>query len=99
MTSVTGAFDTGLIKHERSAIVVVNKPGTYKFICTPHPWMKGTLVVSGSSTGGSAAAKAAPTAKVSSPTLNTTAVVLVVGGILVGVFLLAWFARRRPDQA
>jgi plastocyanin len=97
MTSVTGVFDTGLIKHNRSALVVVNTPGTYKFICTPHPWMKGTLIVSGSATG--AAAKAAPVAKVKSPSLNVLAVVLVVGGILVGVFALAWFARRRPAQA
>jgi plastocyanin len=97
MTSTAGAFDTGLIKHERSAIVVVNKPGTYKFICSPHPWMKGTLVVSGSAAGG--AAKAAPVDKVKSPSLNPFAVVLVVGAILVGVFALAWFARRRPAQA
>jgi plastocyanin len=99
LTSVTGAFDTGLIKHERSAVVVVTTPGTYKFICTPHPWMKGTLIVSGAAQGGGGAAKAAPTAKVSSPSLNKTAVVLVVGAILIGVFALAWFARRRPGQA
>ena len=99
MTSVTGAFDTGLIRHERSAVVVVNKPGTYNFICTPHPWMKGTLIVTGAAQGAVGAAKAAPTAKVKSPSLNTTAVVLVVGAILIGVFALAWFARRRPDKA
>ena len=98
MTSVTGAFDTGLIKHDRSALVVVNKPGTYKFICSPHPWMKGTLIVSGS--GGSGAQATAAVAKVSSPTLNTTEVVLVIGGIFVVVFALAWFARRRkPGDA
>ncbi len=97
MTSTTGAFDTGLIRHNRSALVVVNKPGTYKFICSPHPWMKGTLIVSGS--GGGGAATAAPLAKVHSPMLNGLAIVLVVGGILIAVFALAWFARRRPSQA
>lgn len=98
MTSVAGVFDTGLIKHNRSAIVVVNKPGTYKFICSPHPWMKGTLIVSGSATAGSAA-KPAPIAKVKSPSLNALVVILAIVGILVGVFALAWFARRRPAQA
>ena len=96
-TSTTGAFDTGLIAHNRSAVVVINKPGTYKFICTPHPWMKGTLIVTGASKGtGKEAAGAIATAH--SPSLNTVVVVLVVGGILVGVFALAWFARRRPEQ-
>jgi plastocyanin len=95
-TSVNGAFDTGLIKHNRSAIVVLNKPGTYKFICTPHPWMKGTLVVSGSAHGVTAEA-AAPIATGKSPALNGGTVALVVGGVIVGVFVLAWFARRRPE--
>lgn len=97
MTSVTGVFDTGLIKHNRSAVVVFSKPGTYKFICTPHPWMKGTVLVSGSSQGGAGAASAA-LSKAKSPSLNTVAVVLVIGGILVGVFVLAWFARRRTEE-
>ena len=98
MTSVTGAFDTGLIRHDRSSIVVVNKPGTYKFICSPHPWMKGTLIVSGS--GGSGTEASAPVATVHSPTLNATEVVLVIGGIFIVVFALAWFARRRkPGEA
>ena len=96
-TSVTGAFDTGLIKHLRSAVFSVDKPGTYKFICSPHPWMKGTLIVTGASkaTGGKKAA-AGPTVK--SPSLNTSAVIAVVGLILVGIFGLAWLARRRPEQ-
>jgi hypothetical protein len=34
---------------------------------------------------------------VDSPSLNTGVVVGVVGLILVGVFGLAWLARRRPD--
>jgi plastocyanin len=93
-TSTTGVFDTGLIKHNRSAVVVVNKAGTYKLLCTPHPWMKATLLVSGKSEGGSEAA-AVPVAKGKSPSLDPIVVVLVVGGIIAGVFALAWFARRR----
>ena len=93
-TSKTGAFDTGLIKHNRSALVVLNKPGSYALICTPHPWMKATILVSGTSGGGSEAA-AVPVAKGKSPSLDPVVVVLVVGGIIAAVFALAWFTRRR----
>jgi plastocyanin/sugar lactone lactonase YvrE len=98
-TSVTGAFDTGLIKHNRSAVVKVDKPGTYKFICTPHPWMKGTLIVTGSAQGGGGAKQVAPAPTVKSPSLNKGAVIGVVGVIIAGIFGLAWLARRRPEAA
>jgi plastocyanin len=96
MTSVTGAFDTGLIKQGRSAVVSLEKPGTYKFYCAPHPWMKGTLIVSGTatSTGGG---KSGGMISIHSPSLNVAAVIGVVGLIIVGVFGLAWLARRRPE--
>jgi plastocyanin len=96
-TSKTGAFDTGLIKHNRSAIVVLNKPGSYALICTPHPWMKATILVSGKSGSGSQAA-AIPVATGKSPSVDPLVVVLVVGGIIVGVFALAWFTRRRNGE-
>jgi plastocyanin len=98
-TSVTGAFDTGLIKHLRSAVITVDKPGSYKLICTPHPWMKGTLIVTGAAKGGGGGTKAAATPKVDSPSLNTGVVIGVVGLILVGIFGLAWLARRKPEAA
>ena len=95
-TSLTGAFDTGLIKHLRSAVLTIDKPGVYKFICSPHPWMKGTLIVTGAAktTGGG---KVAEGPKINSPSLNVVAVILVVGAILAGIFGLAWIARRRPE--
>lgn len=96
MTSVTGAFDTGLIKQGRSAVVSLDKPGVYKFVCTPHPWMKGTLIVTGTATT-AGAGKSATVVSVHSPSLNVAAVIGVVGLIIVGVFGLAWLARRRPE--
>lgn len=96
-TSVTGKFDTGLIKHLRSAVITMTTPGVYKFICTPHPWMKGTLIVTGvAKSGGSKIVAAGP--QVKSPSLNAGAVVIVVALIVGGVFALAWFARRRPES-
>jgi plastocyanin len=39
------AFDTKVIKHNASASVVFDKPGTYAYICDLHPFMKATVVV------------------------------------------------------
>ena len=77
-------------------MVSLDKPGVYKFICTPHPWMKGTLLVSGTakSTGGG---KGGGMISIHAPSLNVAAVIGVVGLIIVGVFGLAWLARRRPE--
>jgi hypothetical protein len=98
LTSVSGAFDTGLVRHNRSAVIVVNMPGEYRFICSPHPWMKGKLIVTGAAKGaGTGTVASAPLAKVDSPSLNALTVVLVVGAIIVGVFGLAFVARRRPS--
>ena len=71
-------------------------PGEYSFICSPHPWMKGKLIVTGAGTGTGTVASA-PVAKVKSPALNGWAVVLVFGAIVVGVFALAYVARRKPS--
>jgi plastocyanin len=39
------SFDTGLIGQNESAVVTFDTPGTYTYHCTPHPQMKGTIVV------------------------------------------------------
>lgn len=40
------SFDTGIIAKDQSKTVTApTKPGTYAFHCTPHPNMKGTLIV------------------------------------------------------
>lgn len=96
-TSTTGAFDTGLILHNKSAVLQIDKPGTYKLICTPHPWMKGTIVVTGSAAPTeTAAASDAPV--VDPPSLNVVAVAGTVALIVLGIFGLAWLARRRPES-
>jgi plastocyanin len=40
-----GVFNTGKIKHNKSASIKFTHKGTYKYICTIHPFMKGTIVV------------------------------------------------------
>lgn len=40
------AFDSGFMNPGGSFTFTFNKAGTFAFRCTPHPWMKGTVIVS-----------------------------------------------------
>ena len=60
--------------------------------------MKGTIVVTGAATGPTETAEASDAPVVDAPSLNVAAVVGTVGLIILGVFGLAWFARRRPES-
>jgi len=51
-TATSGAFDTGNIDQGESATVRFTQPGTYRYICTPHPTMTGTIRVRAASGGG-----------------------------------------------
>jgi plastocyanin len=42
-----GGWDTGLLTKGESATVTFNRPGTYTYICTPHPSMIGQIIVTG----------------------------------------------------
>lgn len=45
-TSTAGqGFDTGILAQGESATIVIDTPGTYDYICSVHPAMKGVLVV------------------------------------------------------
>ena len=51
-----GGFDTGLLAKGETATVTFNRPGSYTYICTPHPSMIGQIIVTGQ-----AVAEAPPT--------------------------------------
>jgi plastocyanin len=51
-TATSGAFDTGNIAEGESATVRFTQPGAYRYICTPHPTMTGTIRVRAASGGG-----------------------------------------------
>src|SRR5262245_51824774 len=55
-SSDASGFDTGLLAKGETANVTFNRPGTYTYICTPHPSMVGQIIVTGQ-----AVAEAAPT--------------------------------------
>ena len=59
-TSTTGAFDSGDLAQGESYSLTFTTPGTYAYLCTPHPTMTGQIVVQ--------AAAPAPTAAPSAPT-------------------------------
>jgi LPXTG-motif cell wall-anchored protein len=49
-TSSNGAFDTGIFPKGQSRSHTFNEAGTFAYICTPHPFMKGTVVVQAAQT-------------------------------------------------
>lgn len=49
------SFDTGTINKGKSGSHKFTKAGTFSYICTVHPSMKGTVTVLGASSGGTAA--------------------------------------------
>jgi quinohemoprotein ethanol dehydrogenase len=40
-----GEFDTGVLAKGESKKITFKKPGNYYYICTPHPWMYGQVIV------------------------------------------------------
>ena len=45
VTSDAGLFDSGLLSPGARWSYTFTQPGTYAYHCTPHPWMKGTILV------------------------------------------------------
>ncbi len=45
VTADNGSFDSGLIPPGGAETITFSAPGTYRFHCTPHPFMTGTVVV------------------------------------------------------
>jgi uncharacterized repeat protein (TIGR01451 family) len=48
VTADDGSFDSGQVNAGATFSMTFNTAGTYAYHCSPHPWMKGTVVVQGS---------------------------------------------------
>lgn len=75
-TASNGSFDTGILKKGRSGSHTFNTAGTFNYICSVHPFMKGTVVVeaaAGSATPSASNSGAAPKAAGTATTPQTTA--------------------------
>src|SRR5439155_12791568 len=44
-TSTDGTWDSGHIQQNQTYSYTFNMPGSYSYICTPHPFMTGTITV------------------------------------------------------
>ncbi len=51
-TANDGSFDTGIYGAGQSRSHTFDRAGTFSYICTPHPQMKGTVTVQAAATGG-----------------------------------------------
>jgi|SRR5687768_2357619 len=114
-TSSSGAFDTGIYPKGQSRSHTFNEAGTFAYICTPHPFMKGTVVVQASQTSGgtddesSGAATAdtgdATAAQDEGPTLPNSGAdsgaLLILGALmlLLGIAVHRRSAEREPRPA
>ena len=45
VTSRNHLFDSRLLDEDDEWSYTFEEPGTYRYFCVPHPWMKGTVVV------------------------------------------------------
>ena len=98
-TSTSGAFDSGDLATGESYTVTFTAPGTFDYLCTPHPTMTGRIVVEAAP-----AATAAPSATGGLPnvavesTPTPSALVLAGIGLLLGGLVLGGVARRRTRR-
>ena len=110
-TAEDGSFDTGNLNAGDSDTVTFDSAGTIAYICTPHPFMKGTVVVqaassgsggSGSDTGDAdepTATTADDTASDSGDDLPATGLETLAIALLGMATLGAGLILRRRDQA
>lgn len=47
-TATCDSFDSGLLKKGETFKQTFNETGTFDYICTPHPYMKGKVIVTSS---------------------------------------------------
>ncbi len=86
------AFTTPLLAHGESATQLFEKEGTFNYICVPHPYMHGTLIVKAPEAGAATVAATGGGGGASPGYLLP----LVVGAFLVS--LISLFLRSRPSE-
>lgn len=95
-TATDGSWDTGLLDQDESGSITFTAPGTYDYLCTPHPTMTGrVIVVAAASQPAAPSPSPAPSGGGALPDVAVSAaggsslVLTLLGTALVGVALLA----------
>lgn len=102
-TSTSGAFDSGDLEQGESYSLTFTTPGTYDYLCTPHPSMTGRIVVQASDASSPAPTTAPPSNGGSIPNVampEPTPPIIPLAGIgFLILSLLATALRRRSRHA
>ena len=99
-TSTSGAFDSGDLDQGESYSVTFTTPGTYDYLCTPHPTMTGRIVVQAASASTPAPTIAPPGSGGSIPNVAMSApspsIALIAGmGLMILCALATGLEGRR----
>ncbi|HEY6607824.1 MAG TPA: cupredoxin family copper-binding protein [Candidatus Limnocylindria bacterium] len=94
-TSVNGAFDSGDLAQGASYSLTFTSPGTYDYLCTPHPSMTGRIVVLAAPTPSAAPSGELPNVALAGDTSGPP--LRAIGGALVAAsaLLLVRGSRRQ----
>lgn len=95
-TSVSGAFDSGDLDQGESYSLTFTTPGTYDYLCTPHPSMTGRIVVVAAAAAPSpSAAPSGELPNVAVPSDDPGRSLRVLGAVLLALAALGISLRRR----
>jgi amicyanin len=93
-TGATGAFDSGDLVQGASFSFTFMTPGTYAYICTPHPEMTGQIVVQAAAPAATPAGGGGAIPDVAMQAAWRTSAFLAAGLLLIGGAGLMVIARR-----
>jgi plastocyanin len=96
-TASNGAFDTGLMQGGQSVVIRIDQPGTYTYFCQPHPWMKGTIIVTGAGGAATPVTGAGTLSKPNPPSISPWKAAGFVA-LIIALVLAGGFAMRRSSR-
>jgi len=99
-TARNGSFDTGLLADGESGSVRFTTAGTYRYLCTPHPDMTGTVVVRAATTvvpPNTATVEAADSAPGTATTTEARVALLAAFAGVAFLLVEGLMRRRRPS--
>ena len=90
-TADDGTFDTGVLPKGSTGMFRFTKAGTYSYHCTPHPFMKASVIVKGSGGSNSSGGSSSNTSNTSSSNHSSKSSSLPHTGLPLGPILFAGY--------